>query len=137
MTKKLRAEQKRLERAGWTANDPAWWTHPKHGGICLENDGRWWAWPLDGGRRGPFTTAIEAAFSKSAWETLRRLRGQFGATRVRDALYEWFCSDANTLGYAFAGVLHLLTKPETEALKVLQNVELQLQAAVHAKKRSL
>ena len=52
-----------LERTGWTCQEDGWWTHETHGGICLEADGKWWAWPLEGGKRGPYKTALEAARS--------------------------------------------------------------------------
>lgn len=45
----------------------------------------------------------------------------FGTTQVTEELYQWFAADAQTLSYVTAGIHRLLTKPEAEALNIMQN----------------
>ena len=58
--------------------------------------------------------------SLSAWEALRAMRQHFGP-KVEDELYQWYTADQHTLSYRSSGVFLLLSRPETEALRVLQN----------------
>lgn len=57
----------------------------------------------------------------SAWETLRAMRSHFGSARVSKELYQWFAAEAKTISYGHVGMLHLLGKPEQEALRVMEN----------------
>lgn len=57
---------------------------------------------------------------------LRAMRKHFGGSRVADELYQWFTNDAGTLSYGYMGTLHLLSKPEGEAMKIMKNAARRL-----------
>ena len=62
----------------------------------------------------------------SAWSLWAELIIKHGGSPLRDELYEWFVADAKTLSYGTAGILRLLTKSETEAIRVLKFADARL-----------
>lgn len=49
---------------GWTCEEPGWWVHDKHGGVCRERDNKWYGYPKsipESERIGPFSKAKVAA----------------------------------------------------------------------------
>ncbi len=65
--------------------------------------------------------SVRAAFS--VYQKLMRLHG---TSVVLGELYQWFVKDRKTLGYEFAGLFNLLSKPEKEAIRVLDHVHARI-----------
>jgi len=59
---------------------------------------------------------------KTAWEMWQELGQEFGASRRSEELYAWFVAESGTIGYTQEGAFTLFTKPEAEAIAIMEHI---------------
>jgi hypothetical protein len=64
--------------------------------------------------------------ARTAFSVYQKLMRRHGTSVVLKELYQWFMQDRQGIGNEYSGLFNLLSKPEKEAIKVLDHIHARI-----------